>query len=301
MLRLPRPSNVYLDVRGEFGRSDAWELGLHAWYARIGVTWAGEEFDALVAAVRRHLEETPRASGSKVDALAGRPSEEGGSDAWEHKRGGWLRETLQAHGIQLDDEGQAWIGQQDVITIPIYSDTAQAAGRRAINSAEDLWMSADDHSQELSRLVEPLTHGPSADGEGGLFCPELSEVLEEADTANSVLLLRSVNVTPVMRGHRLGAWAAATCVSVFDTGAMVVATEAAPLSKRDAIPEYDREERADLTPEQSERWKAGQDWLVRHWTTGLGLTPLPWDPSVLVCQTTRNNAAMRDVLAEWKL
>jgi len=78
----------------------------------------------------------------------------------------------------------------------------------------------------------------------------------------------------------------------------LVATKAAPLSRRDAIPGLADDGR-DLTGEESTQWTAGQNRLAWYWRIQLGLEPLPNDPTILTWHTSHTNAAIENVLLLW--
>jgi hypothetical protein len=266
-LRLPRPTHASVDVRGGFGQSDFWELGLDEWVLRVGVSWWGQD-QLLAETVDRHV-------GCTDD----------------------VESALAAHGVSLDEDefGTAWVGEQVLLVARIMSTLGAAAGQRFISDGLDLLEAADDAAGDLEELVGPLVAG--SDDDNDLWNAGVVDAWPEAFATNAVILLRSVNVTPVMRGHLLGAWAAAQAVNLFDQGSTLVATKAAPLEYRDAVTgiNYDDE----LTPEHSAMWSAEQDRLAKHWQTHLGLRPMPDTPSVLTWHTAYKNEAIERTLRLW--
>jgi hypothetical protein len=272
-LRLPRPSSVFFDTRATFGEDTLWEVGLNEWFVRVGVSWWDEDLVKLTKVVTDHL----------------------GHDG--HARFADVVGALARHGVELDEDGRAWIGEQDVVVASLYSELAGAAGRTVIQVGQDLALAADAEAGDLEKLVAPLVADP--DNEGGLWSDDVLAAYPEAEMAQAVILLRSVNITPVMRGHRLGAWTAAQSVALFDQGSTLVATLAAPLAKRDAIPGYTADESGNLTPQQSALWNTEQARLAEHWHAQLGLTPLPQDPTTLVWYTGYTNQNIQAVLALW--
>jgi hypothetical protein len=142
--------DAFIDVRGEFSRGEMWMLGLDEWVVCVGVTWDGEE-EALAEAVDRHV------AGDLED----------------------LDATLAAHGVNLDEDGSAWVGQQDLVVARLGSELADAAGQRPVYDGHDLWEAADEAAGDLEQLVGPLIEGmddeddrwgtrvPSARADGG--------------------------------------------------------------------------------------------------------------------------------------
>lgn len=264
-LRLPRPDEAFVDVQGEFGRSEAWYAGFDAWHVRVGVRW-DEEDDALPTAVSQH-----------VGTVTGE-----------------LDSALAAHGVQLDDDGDAWVGEVTLLVARL--EGSPAGNRRVIETGFDLWDAADELAGDLEALVGPLV--ADRDDDSDLWGSSVADAWPDAIMTNAVLLLQSVRVTPVMRGHLLGAWAAAQSIQLFDHSMSMVATKAAPLEHRDAIRGLDPD-RGGLTAEQTDLWHAEQDRLARHWHTHLGLVPLPDTPSVLTWHTAYKNEAIDRTLALW--
>jgi hypothetical protein len=101
-----------------------------------------------------------------------------------------------------------------------------------------------------------------------------------------------------MRGHRLGAWTAAQSIALFDQGNCLVATQAALLDKRDAVPGFSDHAR-DLTGQESALWRTEQDRLAEQWRTQLGLVPLVHDPTILTWHTGFRNEAIKRTLSLW--
>lgn len=273
LLRLPRPLEVFLRAESSLGRSPMWDVGLDPWTVQVGVSYDDEfgevEFE-LGAVLAEHLGRTdPLGLTEGVEVLA-------------------------AHGMHLDDNGDAWIGEQNLVVAILNSDLAAAAGRMTISNGRNLFNAADAEAQDLMELVEPLV--PNR-GSMDLWSKGIVDTCSEAEMADAVILLRAVDITPVMRGHRLGAWAAAQSIALFDHGSTLVVTKAAPLEKRDAIPGFTGRE--ELTPQQTRLWNAEQARLAEHWRTHLGLNPLPEDPNVLFWYSAYINDALKATLGAW--
>jgi hypothetical protein len=167
--------------------------------------------------------------------------------------------------------------------------------RRSIGNIGGLLDAADEVAGDLERLVAPLVAFRDDDDE---WSPTVSEIWPEAFVTDTVVLLRSVRITPVLRGHSLGAWTSAQGIQLFDQSSTMVATEAAPLEWRDAIPGCDPNQ-SELTPQQSALWQAEQDRLAKHWHDHLGLVPLSDEPNILAWHTTYRNEAFEQTLQLW--
>jgi hypothetical protein len=186
----------------------------------------------------------------------------------------------------------ARIGEQDLVVAHLHDGLADAEGRATIDRGRALYEAADAAAGDLGNLVESLV--ASDDDDEDFWSDHVLAAFEEANTAQAVILLRAVDITPVMRGHGLGAWAAAHSVALFDQGNSLVATYAAPLTARDAIPGNLENEK--LTEVESALWAAEQQRLAAYWRTALGLTPHPNDPNVLFWFSAYRNEAMADTL-----
>jgi hypothetical protein len=247
-----------------FGGSEPWYAGFDEWHVRIGVSWYDED-GTLPDVVFRHLgDETTQVD----DALA-------------------------AHGVEFDDEGYAWIGEQTLLSARLRS-SPTAGSRRAIRDARGLLDAADEVAGDLEELVAPLVVGAADDD----WSPAVIEVWPDAIGVSSVLLLRTARTTPVLRGHLLGAWAAAQSIELFDDGSTLVATKAAPLARQDAVPDLDPDQH-ELTSAQTTLWEGAQVRITRHWRTHLGLTPLPDNPSILTWHTMYRNDTFEETRALW--
>jgi hypothetical protein len=271
-LRLPRPATASIEFNGVFGpESGAWALGLDEWAATIRVGWWLDEIDPLVDAVSAH---TGRDL-SDLDALKG---------------------VLADHGVHLRNESDLWaahVGEQTFLVARVEDPSHATSGRHTISDGHDLFYALDSLSHDLMEIATPLSGGDL------LFSEEVEDALPDGIITESILILRAVDVTPVLRGHHLGAWAAAVCVTTLATNSTLIATYAAPLSQRDAVPGYDPDVDPELTPEQSALWHAEQARLAAHWQTTLGLTPLASEPNVLVAHTSLINEALETSLAAW--
>lgn len=268
-LRLPRPTDVVFDARGAFAQDSGWEVGLDQWSVSVGVSWDSGEMD-LAQAVVDHAGADP-----------------GAFD---------VSKSLIDHGVRVDGDGYAWVGTQEVVVAKIAADLPAAAGRMLIRNGRDLLNAADALYGDLEAVVGPLV---ALDGTGDeLWCDDVCDQWPEALITTSVILLRTVNVTPTLWGHRLGAWAAAQSAALFDDASSLVATKAAPLHRRDAIPDIDDDDR-ELTPAEQEVWAAEQRRLANHWRTHLGMTPLPDDPSILTWHTSCINTAIKSTISQW--
>lgn len=270
-LKMPRPESVELGATGQFSGL-MWSLGLDDWRISVDASWYGAE-DELQAAVASHLS---------------RPLKDFAEAA----------QVLAQHGVHLDDELSAPLGQQDVVVARVGSPWAHASGRQLIQSGADLLEAADAEAGDLEMLVSPLVAAEESSNE--LWCQEVIDQVSDASFTDVVILLRAVAVTPTARGWGLGAWAAAQSVALFDSGNSMVATLASPISRRDVFPLSGALDR-DMTPAELTSWDAEQERLRRHWRTELGLTPLSADPNVLYGHTSRINEPMERSLARWRV
>ena len=270
-LRLPRPRGAVYEVTGGMDVGTAWDLGLDAWTLRVGVSW-DDEHDQLANAVASHMGLEEALQGELVAALAD-------------------------HGVEFDAFGQMWVGSQELVTASLYNDLNRAAGRMYLHDGRSLFGAADSDAAELGEMVAPLVNLFDRDV---MWSDDVVDVLgEEVESADLAVFLRSVRITPILRGHGLGAWAAAQAVALFDHGRSLVATLAAPLSRRDGIPGF-TDDHQDLTPAEEAMWLAAQDRLTRHWCDCLGLTPLEEEPSILVWHSQYRNEALEASLSLWR-
>ncbi len=203
--------------------------------------------------------------------------------------------ALVSHRILLDDEGRAWVGEQDVVVANLDNPLAEAAGRAVITNASQLWDAADADAGDLEALVGSLVTGHEP---GELWQPDVLRLWPEAIVTDALIMLRGVNVTPILRGHRLGAWTAAQSVAIFDHGQSLVALKAAPLALRDVLSEAVAHERH-LTDHESKLWRAEQVRLAQQWHAQLGMQPLASDSTVLTWHTSYINLAIKETLRHW--
>lgn len=269
-LRVPRPSSASYQVQGGTALSEPWEEGLDTWWLSVGITWWEEDQDALRAAVEQHVGGTAADFPNTIDALV-------------------------AHGINLDHEGTAWVGTSQFVVGNLGSTLNKAAGRSILWTGRDVWFSADAAAGDLEHLVAPLVSQADDDER---WSAEIEDKWPDAEMASAVILLRSVSITPVLRGYGLGAWAAAQSIALFDQSQSLVATLAAPLSREDAVPGLGDDSR-ELTPEEQMLWNNEQRRLAHYWEATLGLTPLTSDPNVLVWYTAFVNPTIEETLATW--
>lgn len=270
-LRLPRPRGAVYEATGGMDVGTAWDLGLDAWTLKIGVSW-DDEHDQLTAAVASHMGVEDAPQGALIAALAD-------------------------HGIEFDAFGQMWVGSQELVTASLYNDLNRAAGRMCLHDGRSLFDAADSDAADLGELVAPLVN---LFDEEVMWSDDVVDVLgEEVESTDLAIFLRSVRITPILRGHGLGAWAAAQAVALFDHGRSVVATLAAPLSRRDGIPGF-TDDHQDLTPAEEATWLAAQNRLARYWSDRLGLVPLEEEPSILVWHSQYRNEALEASLALWR-
>jgi len=197
-LRLPRPHLLRHRITG--GDDGAgWELGLNLWALTVGVAWADGPED-LVEALATHLGKAPETPGETLANLA-------------------------LHGIVFDAEEVAWVGAVNLAVAALHSTLAAAAGRNPLEEGSDLLDAADAESGDLEHLVGALV----SVRDDQIWSEEILNWWPDATEAAVAILVRTVHITPVMRGHRLGAWAAAQSIGHFDQDRSLVALSAAPI------------------------------------------------------------------------
>ncbi|GAA1706944.1 hypothetical protein GCM10009745_63510 [Kribbella yunnanensis] len=264
-LRLPRPDDAVFEVKGKFGHSEAWCAGLEEWHVRIGVSWEGDDEQTLLGTVEQHSRESDPES------------------------------LLVAHGVSIDEDRYAWVGEVALVVTRL--DVPVGRDREVLSDGRDLWMAADAIAEDLGRLATPLAASGDEDFDG--WSSAVHEAWPNAFGTDAVILLRSARVTPVLRGHLLGAWACAQAVDLFDHGSTLVAAEAAPLQWRDAHSGI-HPDQLSLSPDDSKVWQAEQTRLAKHLHKHLGLAPLPGHPSILTWHTTYRNDAFTSTLDLWR-
>lgn len=268
-LHLPRPHHVIHRVTGGMDPNIDWNLGLNYWIMTVGVEW--DEGDPLLTeAIATHL----------------------GLDdpAWED-----VEAALADHGIEFDTDHNVWVGAQECVTATLYSDLNRAAGREYLHNGDSLFYSADAESNDLNELVAPIV---DLEDPTMMWSEEVLSEFEDAEDADLAILLRSVRITPVMRGHHLGAWAAAQAIAMFDHGRSLVATMAAPLARQDGVSGF-IDDHQDFTDDEQTLWNLEQTRLAAHWAKHLGLTALASHPNVLVWHSAQQNEALDKTLALW--
>lgn len=258
------------------GRSDtqAWGLGLDMWHLDVGISLELDFDNVLARTIADHVAPT---------------------DGHDDLPDDFVERALNDHGVRLDDYGTAWVGRQTLNVARFHSSDNAAAGREYISGPASLAYAADELASDLIRLVEPLV----ADDDEDLWVDEIIDRWPEVEYADAAILLRSVTISPIARGHNLGAWAAAQSIALFAHPNTLIATMAAPLTPQDVLPEM-TDPHARMNPEQRARWGAMQKRLANHWATQLGLTPLTTHPDILVGSTAYLNEALTRTLGIYK-
>lgn len=267
-LRLPRPHLLRHRITG--GNDGAgWDLGLNLWALTVGVSWVDGAED-LVEALTAHLGKAPE---TVEETLA----------------------NLALHGIVFDAEEVAWVGAADLAVAALRSTLAAAAGRNPLEEGSDLLDAADAEAGDLEHLVGAVV---SVSDDDQIWSEEILERWPEATEAAIAILVRTVHITPVMRGHRLGAWAAAQSIAHFEQNRSLVALSAAPIEGRDVrLMRVDDD--AEFTEWETAKWQSEQRRLADHWQSHLGLTPLATNPNVLVWCSAFENPAIEGTLRLW--
>jgi len=250
-LRLPRPHLLRHRISGEDDGA-GWDLGLNVWALTVGVSWVDGAED-LVEALTAHLGEAPETLEETLDNLA-------------------------LHGIVFDAEEVAWVGAADLAVAALRSTLAAAAGRNPLEEGSDLLDAVDAESGDLEHLVGAVV---SVSDDDQIWSEEILDRWPEATEAAVAILVRTVHITPVMRGHRLGAWAAAQSIAHFDQTGPWWLFRPPPLrgvtSGSCALTDD-----AEFTERETAKWRSEQRRLADHWQSHLGLTPLATNPNVLV-------------------
>jgi len=269
-LRLPRPTSVVHVVQGGMDVDDTWDLGLNSWNLTVGVDWDQDD-PVLPEAIGAHLQLRNPTWRQVLDALAD-------------------------HGIDHSGEEPAWVGTQQLVTANLHSDLNRAAGRKYLGSGQALFNAADAQANDLNELVGPIV---SLDDPDTMWSQATLNAFGDADGADLAILLRSVRISPIVRGHHLGAWAAAQSVALFDHGRTLVATMAAPLARQDGVPGF-ADHHQGFTESEQALWDAEQKRLAGHWATYLGFTPLESDRNILVWYSGYTNDALDAALGLWR-
>ena len=119
----------------------------------------------------------------------------------------------------------------------------------------------------------------------------------DADLADTLLVILSATVTPVLRGNRLSSWTAAQAIATLQLRDCLEALHAAPLALPDAavLMTEDR----DLNDDEMARWQTEQDRLAAQRHQGLGVRALPSNPAVLVWHGGYVNEAFTQALSRF--
>jgi len=184
--------------------------------------------------------------------------------------------VLASHGVTFDDLDVAWVGVHSFVVADLSNPLGEAAGHDRLRSGSDLLYAADAESPILEQVVGAVVD-PS--GPGHLWSAEVLRQWPEADEATAVLVLLGARVTLALRGHHLGAWAAAQSINQFDQQRSMVVGLSSPIAARDVLTEAVDEDR-ELTELESARWRSHERWLAGYGQAHLGLAPLSY-PNVL--------------------
>lgn len=205
-------------------------------------------------------------------------------------------DALADHGIAYSGEEPAWVGTQELVTANLYSHLNRAAGRECLGSGQALFYAADAQANDLNELLGPIV---SLDDPDTMWSQATLDAFGDADGADLAILLRSVRISPIVRGHHLGAWAAAQSIALFDHGRSLVATMAAPLARQDGVPGF-ADHHQGFTESEQALWDAEQKRLAGHWATYLGFMSLEGDRNILVWYSGYANDALDAALGLWR-
>lgn len=112
-----------------------------------------------------------------------------------------------------------------------------------------------------------------------------------------LLVLRSAELVPQLRGYGIGAWASARSIRLLarDSGTLIV-TKAAPLHADAFRQDPDSRE---LTPAEDQEWQLAQRKIATLWQRSLGLVPLPDDPRILFGTVDTTHKAVQATVDSW--
>jgi hypothetical protein len=207
------------------------------------------------------------------------------------------RAAMSEHGIAVDREGAAQIGQIDVVTARLGNPLASPSGRRSASEATDLRSTAEFLPNDLARIVQAL----AASGNESLpfWSNGLMEQTPTALFADMLLMLSSMQISPLLRGQGLGAWLAAQAVATFATSETVVAA-ALPVVRPYEDESWLTEPPEKLFSKSRPRLRDLNDYrFARHWRDALGLRPLSEDPTVVTLYTWGKQERMQAAISRW--
>lgn len=263
--RLPRPNSAAYSVTSS-SSDDGWDLGFDRWVLNVHAMFFDLDRQLLEDSMSKHL----RGGSGEVD----------------------LERALRDHGVELEpvDLGldEVWAAEVTVVRARLADEWRQAAGRLGPRSGTDLLRAADDDSQALLELVEPLL-----DHDGGLWSDAVLAVDPDAEACPTLVVLEGAVVTPALRGHGLGAWAAASALVQVVDGSTLVAARAYPLD-RDGMPLA-----GDDLDSRSFAFLCGAAQLANYWSSALGLTPIPQYPDLLIYNSMMQNPELSATLSTY--
>jgi len=266
-LRLPRPVGVQKHIaNGDDLHAE--DLGLVEWTLRVGVQWEYGEED-LADALGSHLGRRPASTQETLDVLS-------------------------AHGVAFDDLDVAWVGVQTFVVAYLGNWLGEAAGNHRLRSGSDLLYAADAESPILEQVVGAVVETAKP---GHLWSAEVLQRWPESDEASALIVLLGARITPALRGHHLGAWAAAQSIAQFDQQRSLVVGLASPIATRDVLSEVLDEDR-EWTELESARWRSQERWLAGYGQAHLGLSKLS-DPNLLGWYSGETNPTLEATLRDW--
>jgi hypothetical protein len=140
-----------------------------------------------------------------------------------------------------------------------------------------LFEAGDAIAGDLAHVIEPIM------GDGDRVLSDDCYRLTGNDWVDRLLVLRSIELLPQLRGHGVGAWASARSIGVLvrDSGTLI-ATQSAPLHRSPFLRDADADHGRDFTPAEDRAWQRAQKKIAAHWQHSLGLVPLPEYPHILI-------------------
>lgn len=262
---LPLPSMTSYTMTSTSSH-EGWDLGLDRWTLTVHATFFDDLLESIESSIVEHLGDSPPSP--DVDGF------------------------LQLHGVAWDEVDHGfyevpWVSEVTVLRARLFNEWSPAAGRMSLRSGSDLLSAADSDSQGLLELVEPLV-----DLDGGVWSDVVRQIDPDAEECATLVVLEDAVVTPALRGHGLGAWAAASALTQVADGYSLVAARAFPID-RNGAPLADTEDPIDREFD----FLQGAERLGKYWSRSLGLTSIPRHPDLLLFNTMKQNPALAAALS----
>lgn len=157
-----------------------------------------------------------------------------------------------------------------------------------------LFEAADAVAQELCDVIAPIV------GDHQLLIDDCYELTDQ-EWFERLLVLRSIEIVPRLRGSGAGAWASARSVQMLapDSRTLIL-TKAAPLHREPFLRGDDADPHRDFTPAEDDAWKSAQQKIAAHWQRNLGLVPLADNPAILIGTIDTAREALCATVNSWR-